>query len=131
MPGCCRRRSSAARSSACWRGWRTGCRSRELVAGEFAGWCGFQADPGGADFGLVLRPSHWGHGRAITKRALQIGFADFALDAVLVALPYSRTPDRAMAGLGFAPDGEVSYAGARFRQYRLTREPWSTPRLGA
>ena len=102
-----------------------------LVAGEFAGWCGFQAEPGGADFGLVLRPSHWGHGQAITKRALQIGFADLGLDAVLVALPHSRTPDRAMAGLGFAPDGEVSYAGARFRQYRLTHEVWSARRSRA
>jgi len=47
---------------------------------------------------------------------------------VLIALPYSRSPDRAVARLGFRPDGEVSYDGVAFRQYRLTRQTWADAR---
>ncbi len=96
-----------------------------LVDGSFAGWCGFQAEENGADFGLVLLPEFWGHGAAIARQALDVGFARFGFDVVIIALPYSRSPDRAVARFGFEPDGEVSYGDARFRQYRLTRRAWS------
>lgn len=96
-----------------------------LVDGELAGWGGFQAEENGADFALVLRPPFWGHGAAITRRALARGFGELGLDEVLIALPYSRNPDRAVARYGFAPAGEVEYGGVRFRQYRLTRAAWS------
>lgn len=95
-----------------------------LVDGAFAGWCGFQSEENGADFGLVLLPSHWGLGEAIARRALATGFAELGLDTVLIALPYSRQPDRVVARFGFEPAGEVSYGGARFRQYRLSRDAW-------
>ncbi|GAA3695465.1 hypothetical protein GCM10022204_09070 [Microlunatus aurantiacus] len=96
-----------------------------LVDGRLAGWGGFQAEENGADFALVLRPRFWGHGEAITRRALAQGFDELGLDEVLIALPYSRHPDRAVARHGFVPDGEVAYGGVRFRQYRLTRAAWS------
>ena len=44
---------------------------------------------------------------------------------MIIALPYTRNPDRVVARFGFTPDGEVTYDGARFRQYRLTRDAWS------
>lgn len=94
------------------------------VDGVFAGWCGFQAEENGADLGLVLLPSHWGRGEAIARQALDVGFRELGLTTVLIALPYSREPDRAVARFGFEPDGEVSYSGARFRQYRLERDAW-------
>lgn len=96
-----------------------------LLNGAFAGWGGFQREENGADFALVLSPAHWGHGAAITKAALDRGFAELGLDEVTIALPYTRSPDRVVARFGFAPDGEVTYDGARFRQYRLTRNAWS------
>lgn len=96
-----------------------------LLDGEFAGWGGFQAEPGGADFALVLQPQFWGHGEAIARRALDHGFRELGLDTVLIALPYSRRPDRVVARYGFVPDGDVDYGGVRFRQYRLTRSAWS------
>ncbi len=95
-----------------------------LVNGDFAGWGGFQQEESGADFGLVLLPSYWGHGAAITRAALDRGFTELGLTEVVIALPFSRTPDRVVARFGFVADGEVAYGQARFRQYRLTREGW-------
>ena len=43
-------------------------------------------------------------------------------------LPHTRSPDRAVARLGFQPDGEVDYGGVVFRQYRLTRQAWTAAR---
>lgn len=95
-----------------------------LVDGQFAGWGGFQAEANGADYALVLGPAFWGLGEQITREALRQGFDDIGLDAVLISLPFSRKPDRAVAAWGFRPDGEVSHGGATFRQYRLTAARW-------
>ena len=102
-----------------------------LVDHEFAGWGGFQREDNGADFALVLSPDFWGHGAEITRAALDRGFGELGLDAVVIALPYTRSPDRVVARFGFVPDGEVSYGGAVFRQYRLTRRAWSAARTSA
>ena len=99
-----------------------------LVDGDLAGWGGFQREPNGADFALVLFPRYWGHGAAITRNVLERGFEELGLTDVLIALPYSRSPDRAVARLGFRPDGEVSYDGIALRQYRLTRQAWADAR---
>ena len=96
-----------------------------LLDGEFAGWGGFQAEENGADFALVLAPRFWGHGESVAMKALTTGFTDLGLTDVLIALPYSRHPDRAVARYGFTPDGDVCYSGVTFRQYRLTRADWS------
>ena len=96
-----------------------------LLDGEFAGWGGFQREENGADFGLVLRPAHWGAGADITRAALERGFGELGLDDVIIALPFSRSPERVVARYGFQPDGEVTYDGTQFRQYRLTREAWA------
>lgn len=95
-----------------------------LVDGVFAGWGGFQHEENGAGFALVLKPTHWGHGAAVTRAALNRGFTELGLETVLVALPYSRNPDRVVARFGFVPDGEVDHAGTTFRQYRLDRAAW-------
>ena len=99
-----------------------------LVDGTFAGWGGFQREENGADFALVLAPAYWGHGSDVTRAALDRGFGELGLDFVLIALPYSRSPDRAVRRFGFVADGDVSYAGATFRQYRLARDAWSRVR---
>lgn len=97
-----------------------------LVEGEFAGWGGFQAEEDGPDFGLVLLPRFWGHGARIAELMLHLGFEELGFDAVMIALPYSRSAGRVVARWGFHADGQVVYAGAAFRRYRLTREDWSS-----
>ena len=96
-----------------------------LIDGEFAGWGGFQKERNGADFALVLRPQFWGNGDGIARQALDHGFRELGLEEVVIALPYSRRPDRVVARYGFVPDGDVAYGGVRFRQYRLTQSTWS------
>jgi hypothetical protein len=56
---------------------------------------------------------------------LDRGFGDLGLTDVIIALPYSRTPDRAVARFGFRPDGEVAYGDAAFCQYRLSKADWT------
>ena len=97
-----------------------------VLDGEFAGWGGFQAEPDGADLALVLHPRFWGRGAEIARRTIDVGFGELELDAVLVALPYSRRPGAVLARWGFATDGEAVHGGVRFRRYRLTRERWSS-----
>ena len=101
-----------------------------LLDGELAGWGGFQREENGADFALVLFPQHWGHGADITLAALDRGFGELGLEEVIIALPYTRNPTRVVARFGFTPDGEVTYGDAPFRQYRLTRQAWSSARSG-
>jgi len=96
--------------------------------GEFAGWGGFQAEENGPDFGLVLLPRFWGQGEVIAGEALQRGFTELGFEQVLIALPYTRRPDRAVARFGFVPAGDVSYGDVAFRQYRLTKKAWSAGR---
>jgi RimJ/RimL family protein N-acetyltransferase len=96
-----------------------------LVDGSLAGWGGFQDEGHGADFGLVLSPRWWGQGEEIARQLLTRGFVELGLAQVLIALPYSRNPDRVVARLGFVPDGEVTYGTVAFRQYRLTRAAWT------
>lgn len=95
-----------------------------LLDGEFAGWGGFQAEPDGADLAVVLHPRFWGHGADVARRAIDVGFDELGLDAVLVALPYSRRPGRVLARWGFTEDGEAVFDGVRFRRYRLLRDQW-------
>ena len=73
----------------------------------------------------MLRPQFWGNGDGIARQALDHGFRELGLEEVVIALPYSRRPDRVVARYGFVPDGDVAYGGVRFRQYRLTRSTWS------
>ena len=97
-----------------------------LINGEFAGWGGFQHEENGADFALVLAPRYWGHGAEIARAAMDRGFNELGLAAVIIALPHTRDPDRVVARFGFVPDGDVTYDGAQFRQYRLTRDRWES-----
>jgi RimJ/RimL family protein N-acetyltransferase len=99
-----------------------------LVDGSFAGWGGFQREENGVEFALVLTPEHWGHGREITRAALDRGFDELGLESVLIALPFSRSSDRAVGRFGFVPDGTVVHGGSTFRQYRLTRDGWRRAR---
>ena len=71
--------------------------------GRFAGWGGFQREANGADFALVLAPAYWGYGAEVTRAALDRGFGELGLEAVLIALPRSRTPSASCAGSASCP----------------------------
>jgi RimJ/RimL family protein N-acetyltransferase len=95
-----------------------------LLDDVFAGWGGFEPEEGGPDFALVLLPRFWGSGQLVLQAALTVGFGELGFDRVTIALPHSRNPDRAVASLGFVPDGEVVHGGVPFRRYALDRDAW-------
>ncbi len=92
-----------------------------LVDGAFAGWGGFQREAGDADLALVLFPAHWGAGRMICRRMLELGFGQLGLTEVTALLPPSRTRLGALARFGFQPAGERIIDGQRFMRFTLAR----------
>lgn len=90
-----------------------------VIDGEFAGWGGLQPEGDDVDLGLVLRPRHWGAGRALYERLLAVAFGEMRLASVIILLPQSRVRVSGVLQLGFRPEGEMEIAGARFIRYRL------------
>ena len=95
-----------------------------VVGGEFAGWGGLQPEGDDVDLGLVLRPRHWGAGRALVARILDHAFGEMALESVIALLPPSRVRVSGMLQLGFRAEGEAEVGGERFVRYRLTGAAW-------
>ncbi|GLC24448.1 GNAT family N-acetyltransferase [Roseisolibacter agri] len=91
-----------------------------VVDGELAGWGGLQPEGDDVDLGLVLHPRHWGVGRAIVTRILDVAFGAMRLPSVIVLLPPSRVRVRGLHRLGFVADGETTIGDERFVRYRLT-----------
>lgn len=71
------------------------------------------------DFGLVLKPEHFGLGGRISRQAIAFAVADERIPFVTFLLPPSRKNLGALARLGATFVEEVVYQGARFRKYRL------------
>ena len=61
-----------------------------LADGAYAGWGGFQKEGEDWDFGLVLKPSCFGLGFRIARRALAFAVADERIPYVTLLLPPSR-----------------------------------------
>ena len=90
-----------------------------LLNGSYIGWGGFQKEGREWDFGLVLKPEHFGLGWCITRMALGFARTDDRIEFVTFLLPLSRTRLRALERLGAGFVGETVYEGHRFRKYRL------------
>lgn len=90
-----------------------------LDQGQYIGWGGFQKEGSEWDFGLVLKPDHFGAGLPLTRQALRFAKADQRIPFVTFLLPPSRTRLRALDRLGARFLGEQSYHGSVFLKYRL------------
>ena len=90
-----------------------------LCNGSYAGWGGFQKEDGEWDFGLVLKPEHFGLGARIAAKALAFARADKRISSVTFLLPPSRTKLGALKRLGALYVGDVDYDGERFLKFRL------------
>lgn len=93
-----------------------------LSNGQYVGWGGFQKEGDEWDFGLVLTPDAFGLGRRVTRKAIDITFADERIPFVTFLLPPSRKKLGALGKLGARPIGEIEYDGAKFKKYRLETE---------
>ena len=90
-----------------------------LIGGDYAGWGGFQREGEEWDFGLVLRPAHFGAGLLIARRALDFARSDDRIPFITFLLPPSRKNLGALGRLGARPLGAVDHAGERFLKFRL------------
>ncbi|WP_226804089.1 GNAT family N-acetyltransferase [Amylibacter sp. SFDW26] len=90
-----------------------------LCNGSYVGWGGFQKEGDEWDFGLVLKPDHFGLGLAITKKAIQFAKEDENIPYVTFLLPPSRTRLKALERLGAQFIEIITYDGQDFLKYRL------------
>jgi RimJ/RimL family protein N-acetyltransferase len=91
-----------------------------LCDGLYVGWGGFQKEGDEWDFGLVLKPDHFGLGMRLTRKALDFAKADPRIPFVTFLLPMSRRRLRGLARMGAEYIGQIDYAGARFRKFQLS-----------
>lgn len=90
-----------------------------LHNGTYVGWGGFQKEGDEWDYGLVLKPEHFGLGTRISRKAIAVAKADDRIPFVTFLLPPSRKNLGALARLGARFVEEVDYDGARFLKYRM------------
>ncbi|NKB57357.1 MAG: hypothetical protein GKS00_13600 [Alphaproteobacteria bacterium] len=90
-----------------------------LCNGTYVGWGGFQKEGDEWDYGLVLKPEHFGLGARITRKAIEFAKADKRIPFVTFLVPPSRKNLGGLARLGSRFVEEIEYDGARFLKYRL------------
>ena len=90
-----------------------------LSDGAYVGWGGFQKEGDEWDFGLVLKPTSFGLGVRIARKALAFAAADARIPYVTFLLPPSRKNLGALDRLGARHVGDIDYDGARFLKFRL------------
>ncbi len=93
-----------------------------LCDDAYVGWGGFQKEGDEWDFGLVLKPSYFGLGASILKKAIEFALADERIPFVTLLLPPSRKNLGGLEKLGAKFVEEVDYDGAQFLKYRLATE---------
>jgi len=110
-----------ATKEACWN--RDGLGHWAILSNkEYVGWGGFQKEGSEWDFGLVLKPSSFGLGARISKKALEFAVNDKRIYFVTFLLPPSRKNLGALKRLGATFVGEIKYDGSTFLKYRLETE---------
>ena len=107
-----------AGKEACWRRDGLG-HWAFLCDGRYVGWGGFQKEGEEWDFGLVLKPEHFGLGPAIFRKALAFAVDDARIALVTFLLPPSRKNLGALTRLGARFVGEVDHDGATFLKFHL------------
>jgi len=90
-----------------------------LCNDNYAGWGGFQKEGHEWDFGLVLKPSYFGLGARITRKAINFALADERIPFVTFVLPPSRKNLRGLERLGARFVEKIDYNGPQFLKYRL------------
>ncbi|MCK5500249.1 MAG: GNAT family N-acetyltransferase [Tritonibacter mobilis] len=93
-----------------------------LDNGNYVGWGGFQREGNEWDFVLVLKPTSFGLGTRILRKAIEFAFADDRIPFVTFLLPPSRKNLSALKRLGAVFVAEIEYDGLTFLKYRLDTE---------
>ena len=93
-----------------------------LSNNKYVGWGGFQKEGDEWDYGLVLKPSSFGLGTRISRKAIKFAVADERIPYVTFLLPPSRKNLGALARFGAKLVDEIEYDGETFLKYRLETE---------
>ncbi|MFN3209110.1 MAG: GNAT family N-acetyltransferase [Roseovarius sp.] len=93
-----------------------------LDNGNYVGWGGFQREGDEWDFGLVLKPTAFGLGARISRKAIEFALADDRISYVTFLLPPSRKNLGALERLGARFVSEIEYDGSAFLKYSLNTE---------
>lgn len=93
-----------------------------LLNYKYVGWGGFQREGDEWDYGLVLKPTSFGLGTRISRKALAFAVADERIPFVTFLLPPSRKNLGALKRLGAIFVDEIEYDGSTFLKYRLKTE---------
>ena len=102
---------------ACWE--RDGLGHWAIFHGdEYVGWGGLQREGEEWDFGLVLRPEFFRHGKAIALQLLEWAYRSADIREVTFLLPLSRS-ELALVRIGAQPIGYVDHAEQTFRKWKL------------
>ncbi len=90
-----------------------------IYEGAYTGWGGFQKEGDEWDFGLVLKPSYFGIGMRVTRKALAFAKADQRIPFVTFLLAPSRRNLSALERMGARFVEQLDYEGHPFLKYRL------------
>lgn len=90
-----------------------------LCNGAYVGWGGFQKEGDEWDYGLVLKPEHFGLGVRITRKAIEFAKADERIPFVTFLVPPTRKNLGGFVLHGARFVGEIEYDGTRFLKFRL------------
>lgn len=90
-----------------------------LADGRYVGWGGFELTDGEWDFGLVLKPSHFGLGPSIARKAIDFARRDERIDYMVFLLAPTRRSLGALRRIGARALGETRFADQDFLKYRL------------
>lgn len=93
-----------------------------LDNGHYIGWGGFQKEGDEWDFGLVLKPTAFGLGTFISKKAIQFAISDDRIPSITFLLPLSRKNLGALKRIGATFVAEIEYGGSVFLKFRLNTE---------
>lgn len=97
-----------------------------LSDGSYVGWGGFELTDGEWDFGLVLKPSRFGLGPQIARKAIDFARQDERIGYLVFLLAPTRRSVGALRRIGARALGETRFADQVFLKYRL-----DTPQSGA
>ena len=91
------------------------------IGNRFVGWGGLQRENDDIDLALVLHPDHWGIGKILYKRFIQIAFVEMELMSITILLPKTRIRIQGLKRLGFEDDGEIELGQNKFMRFRLKK----------
>lgn len=90
------------------------------IKGLIVGWAGFkQWKDQEFEVLIVLPPSHWGLGKAIFYKLVELAVKDFELSHLYVLLPTTRKSFRYLRRIGFEFVSEETYKGETFKKFVL------------